>query len=58
MDAIAELNITVDAENMEKDIFIILANTRSSWKPAEIGVEVSITKKKHNYTTNVKLRRW
>jgi hypothetical protein len=39
MDAIAELNITVDAENMEKDIFIILA-----WKPAEIEVEVSITR--------------
>jgi hypothetical protein len=40
MDAIAELNITVEADNMEKYIFVVLANIRPSWNPAEVDVKV------------------
>jgi hypothetical protein len=40
MDAIVELNTTVEADNMEKDIFVILANIRPSWNAAEVEVKV------------------
>ena len=40
MDTIAELNITVDADDIEQDIFTVLAEIRPLWKQPEVEVKV------------------
>jgi hypothetical protein len=42
MDTIAELNITVDAYDIEKDIFTILAEIRPLWKQPEVELKVGL----------------
>ena len=42
MDAISELNISVDANNMERDIFAIIAEIRPSLISAEVEVKVGL----------------